>query len=461
VDIWSSMPDGSIYHIGIDDTDSSEGMCTTFLVFNLVQRLLIQKCGMIQLIDYPNLIRLNPNIPWKTRGNAALAIRTETSLAGAKLFDMCKTMVRKFSTSDCANSGLVLYEGEQIPEEVSEFSRRALHSVVSVKQAKQLIKRFGMLSLGLRSSQGLVGAVAAIGNQLREDFTFELIGYRRDTSKPRILDSSRILEMDYATRPSTFNSYDEEYDRILILPHGPDPVLFGIRGETPSAVRRAFEMLRPIDNLRGYMMFRSNQGTGEHLKEELNLANAKAYSSGFVKGFVSNKPRMDVGGHVFFPLKNSDGEILCACYEPTGTFRFNAMALEINDEIIAGGGIRKRTSKHPAVLNLEYFQPLHLAARQRWQNPKCPACAAKMDSLGFDQGFRCSHCGYKSKKVKKVRIEIPRGLKKREIYLPPIKAHRHLTKPRQRFRIVARKEGRKKLSRQSCKLEYEDLAGNN
>ena len=59
-------------HIGIDDTDSTTGGCTTYIAARLVERL----CHLgAQFIDYPNIIRLNPNIPFKTRGNAAVALR--------------------------------------------------------------------------------------------------------------------------------------------------------------------------------------------------------------------------------------------------------------------------------------------------------------------------------------------------------------------------------------------------
>ena len=59
-------------HIGIDDTDSKTGGCTTYIAARLVEKLC--KLGA-QFIDYPDIIRLNPNIPYKTRGNAAVALR--------------------------------------------------------------------------------------------------------------------------------------------------------------------------------------------------------------------------------------------------------------------------------------------------------------------------------------------------------------------------------------------------
>ena len=59
-------------HLGLDDTDSDEGMCTTYLITLILERIMKED---IELLDYPNLIRLNPNIPWKTIWNASLCLR--------------------------------------------------------------------------------------------------------------------------------------------------------------------------------------------------------------------------------------------------------------------------------------------------------------------------------------------------------------------------------------------------
>src|SRR2546425_12013179 len=56
--------------IGVDDTDSLRGMCTTFLATEIVRDLTTD----FDLIGYPRLVRLNPNIPWKTRGNGAICV---------------------------------------------------------------------------------------------------------------------------------------------------------------------------------------------------------------------------------------------------------------------------------------------------------------------------------------------------------------------------------------------------
>src|SRR3989304_8939623 len=57
--------------IGVDDTDSLRGMCTTFLATELVRELTRGS----DLIGFPRLVRLNPNIAWKTRGNGAICVR--------------------------------------------------------------------------------------------------------------------------------------------------------------------------------------------------------------------------------------------------------------------------------------------------------------------------------------------------------------------------------------------------
>ena len=56
-------------HIGIDDTDSLGGGCTTWLITEIISEL-----SELDLVDFPRLVRLNPNVPWKTRGNGALSL---------------------------------------------------------------------------------------------------------------------------------------------------------------------------------------------------------------------------------------------------------------------------------------------------------------------------------------------------------------------------------------------------
>ena len=56
--------------IGIDDTDSPLGMCTTYLGAVLARRLIHERMQVREA----KLVRLNPNVTFKTRGNAAIAL---------------------------------------------------------------------------------------------------------------------------------------------------------------------------------------------------------------------------------------------------------------------------------------------------------------------------------------------------------------------------------------------------
>ena len=409
-------------------------MCTTFLCYNLIKSLLRKRFFRTSLIDYPRLIRLNPNIPWKTRGNAALAIHLKTDLPSEKLYEICKSFVLKFATSPKANSGLVILEGEPVPQEIQNFSRRALSSVLGLREARKLIATFRMKSFSLRTQQGLVGALAGIGNLLAKDHTYELIAYKRNPLLPRDISRSKIITMSKNTFPDTFGSYDFDNNRVMIMPHGPDPVLCGIRGETARDVRRAFNMLRPVNNLKGWMIFRTNQGTGEHLNDAIELSDPKVYHSGKLVASITSKPKSEIGGHVFFKIGAHSSEVLCACYEPTGDFRSYAMRLILGDLIEVGGGVRKPTTSHPRVLNLEYFKPIKLAKKIKTANPRCPLCNRSLISRGKEQGFECPKCNFITRDTRKSEQLEKRNIRPR-IYLPPVKAHRHLTKPIHRFSI--------------------------
>ena len=68
-------------------------MCTTFLAYKVVN--LLQRENT-ELLDFPRLIRFNPNIPWKTRGNGAVAIKIKTKNT-SKIKNQIIHLVSKYS----------------------------------------------------------------------------------------------------------------------------------------------------------------------------------------------------------------------------------------------------------------------------------------------------------------------------------------------------------------------------
>ena len=422
------LQNDTILHIGIDDTDSPKGMCTTFLSYKIVKFLERQE---IEFIDFPSLIRFNPNIPWKTRGNGAvrLTIRTKNP---KKIKNKITQFVASYSdTKNGANPGLVFFQNKQIPASFNKFSKLALCKLISRKHAKQFVSENNIESFYIGNGQGLIGAIGAIGYKFF-DHTFELLCYRKKSQfgKKRKISKSSVKNMQSTTFPETFSSYDKENDRVLITPHGPDPVFYGIRGETIKSVVRASTLVNSDEKLDGYMIFKSNQGTGDHLNNELQVDDLKPFNSGFLIGEVCNKPVIERGGHVFFSIKVKDRKIRCAVYKPTKITNV-AQNLILGDKIHIGGGIRKASKNHGRILNVEFLRILRLAKNHLLANPTCKNCNKKMKSKGYKQGFCCVKCGNRS--TSKSTLEIPRKIQCK-LYLPSISAHRHLTRPYQRIK---------------------------
>ncbi len=423
-------------HIGLDDTDSPAGGCTTYLAARFIRHLK----NKAQFLDYPNLIRLNPNIPWKTRGNGAVCLRFETDRPNED-FQALINILRNTLQGEqgSCHPGVVMLCTDRVPEEVEALSMKALSSVVSVKRALELIREFRMSYYAAGRGMGLVGAVAAIGNTLRDDHTYEIVAYRERAywGKKRLVDPRSVVEMSKKTYPRTYNSFDPETGRVLITPRGPDPVLLGIRGEDPDTLMQTLPLLSIGEPMESYVIFRTNQGTGEHLASVLNLGALKAYSSGFVVGRVSAEPCVARGGHVFFKIKDESGEARCAVYEPTGPLRRVAIEMRRGDLIRVGGGVRSRSRKNPIVINVEYISIINLAEHFHYRNPLCAKCGGRMSSMGLDQGYRCKKCGFRDPHAQKVAVKVSR-LIEQGIYVPPPRAHRHLTKPLQRYGLEKR-----------------------
>lgn len=422
------MNEKTVLNIGFDDTDSPKGMCTTFLAFKIVDFL---KKERVNFLDYPKLVRFNPNIPWKTRGNGAVGLKIETENP-QKIKKKIKDYVKKYSDiKNGANPAVVFFENDTIPNEFKKFSETALCELVNRSYAKKFAKN-NLESFFLGNGQGLVGAIGAIGYQFN-DQTVELLSYRTKNNfgKKRNISKKSVKKMKEKTYPFTFNSFDDEKNKILISPHGPDPVFYGIRGEDSKSLLKAVKFIKTKEKLDGYLIFKSNQGTSAHLKNKIKVSELKPYSSGKIVGFVFDEPKMERGGHLFFTIISNNKKVPCAIYEPTGLASL-MYDLKKDDKIMIGGSVRKASKKHPRIVNVEFVKILKLKKNKKPTNPLCTNCNKKMKSKGKNQGFQCVKCG---KKAKSKQIEeIPRKIKK-QLYLPTPSAHRHLTRPIQRIGI--------------------------
>ncbi|MCX8152869.1 MAG: tRNA(Ile)(2)-agmatinylcytidine synthase [Candidatus Bathyarchaeota archaeon] len=423
-------------HIGIDDTDSTRQGCTTYVAALLVEKL--EKLG-VKFLDYPNLIRLNPNVPWKTRGNGALCLRImhDTKLK-EKIKDVTLSLVEEHSdlSFQGTDPGIVFIAQRQVPNELKTFAKRAITGIVTLNQAVKLVKKFRGEAVGFNTSRGIIGALAAIGETLEADHTYELIAYRiaENRGLKRKVDVASIFEMDRLTRPYTFNNVDLEKGRVIITPRGPDPILFGIRGETAEIVKKAFELVKPLEPVERWLIFRTNQGTDAHLKRVAALNQIQPYSSVIVRGTVSRNPQLVPLRHVIFSIKDETGEVDCAAYEPTGALRKVAMALIVGDNVEVYGAARKPKDGKRLTINLEKINILELAPKTAYQNPVCPNCGKRLKSMGKGKGFRCSKCRLRLKDAEKVLVVEERRLKTC-LYATSTRSQRHLTKPLSRYGI--------------------------
>lgn len=345
--------------VGIDDTDSSTGYCTTYLGYRIAADL----HDDLSVLPYPRLVRLNPNIPFKTRGNAAVCLPIETD-DPSRAFEAISAKVAQLSdVANGANSGLVFLDDQSQAPEFKDIYLAALRGLVSVHRVRRRLDEKGVKTMTLGNGMGLVGAACSLAFDEREDHTYELIGYRRYAAwgSKRSVDASSVRQMDLGTFPRTFNNYDYQKKRVLVTPHGPDPVFAGIRGDSPATVLAAFSMLKFEEELEGYMVYLTNQHTDAHVQTEVDW---KAYSSGWAEGEVGSL-YVGEGSHLYISLNSQDGAHDCAVYEPTGDLRRAAMLLEPGDRVRVSGGVRRPSSAHPIILNAEKLEVLSLAGRNR------------------------------------------------------------------------------------------------
>lgn len=423
-------------HIGIDDTDSTRKGCTTYIAALLIDEL---ERFQVKFIDYPNLIRLNPNVPWKTRGNGALCLRFEYDpRIEAQIKQITRKIVEKNSDLEFENTnpGIVFFIGKKIPKEIKIFSKNAIKSIVDLKRAISLMGKYQVNKIGFKNCRGLIGALGAIGERLECDHTYELISYREtiNQGKLRNVDTKTVFLMDKLTKPFTFNNVDLEKRRVIITPRGSDPILFGIRGESAQVVKKAFNIVKSGEKVERWAIFRTNQGTDSHIKKIENLLLIKPYQSVKIKGTVSSNPKIIPLRHVIFSIRDKSGrEIDCAAYEPTGRLRKIARRLIIGDEIEVFGAIRQRKGML-LTINLEKINILSLSAKVEFKNPICANCHRRLKSLGKNKGYRCYMCREKFPDKEKNEVVIKREIKN-GLHITSARSQRHLTKPFRRYGI--------------------------
>ena len=125
------------------------------------------------------------------------------------------------------------------------FYTRAVTDFCLIDEAIDILKAVGARYRGYKNKRGLIGATAAVASVLG-DRTSEILVYRQPErwGTPRDVDRASLFAAEEATFPHTWDTVDRVNDVVVCVPHTPDPVLFGIRGESPSWVMAARSMIQ-------------------------------------------------------------------------------------------------------------------------------------------------------------------------------------------------------------------------
>ena len=408
-------------HIGIDDTDSPDGMCTTFLASQIINEF---EANGIELADYPRLIRLNPFARFKTRGNGGVSLKILNDDKAVLARQIVLSKVEALSMFDCDNTnpGVIFYDGE-ITKEMQDYAFRAIYEFITIDEAEEFGKSVGCEIHKFKKGRGIIGSIAAISLPLM-DYTFELLAYRdsKNYGTKRQIDYDSVYQMDRETFPDTFENIDYSEDYIAIEPKTPCPVLYGIRSNTVEALEVAKSIVKVAEPIVDWCIFKTNQHTDMHIQKAESISDMKQFGCYEVVGEVKNKPTIIDGGHMFFFIKDESGEIECGAYEPTKDFRKTVSYLRPGDVIKVFGGIGEQNT-----FNVEKFQVIKLNDIE-YQNPICE-CGKRMTSAGRDKGFKCKRCGNKIKSSEKVPVKVSRKLENSMFYETPVSARRHLSKP--------------------------------
>jgi tRNA(Ile2)-agmatinylcytidine synthase len=419
--------------IGLDDTDSREtGMCTTYAAHRLAERVTATG-GTVERVV---LVRLNPAVEYKTRGNAALAIHCDIDPAAVE--PLLEDILDLAHDEDpLTNPGAVVAPGEpeRVPAAVRDHARAAVCEQLAPESANTVLDGTDWTRQARGNGRGLVGAVAAAGAWAAfDDWTYECLSYRESAQwgTDRVVDTESVFAAAAEGYPAVWDTVDQNSGYPVAVPRTPCPILHGIRGDDPDAVEAVATAIdsEPVAARRTFV---TNQGTDAHLRS----APLDAVDEGGayrVDGRVTSEPETRPGGHVFFTisdgdrngatdgdgaLDSADTTLACAAFEPTKQFRESVRALRDGDRVTVCGEVSDGT------LKLEKFAVRDLVTTERVP-PTCPGCDRSMASAGADQGYRCRDCG--TSHPSKTDQPLDRSLEAGWYEVPPV-ARRHIARP--------------------------------
>ena len=408
-------------------------MCTTYAARELAEAIRSAGGHVERLL----LVRLNPAVEHKTRGNAALAVHTD--LDADRALSLARETLDLARTDDPkTNPGAVVADcgPGDVPDEVAGFTVDAIRSIQDRTTATLLADTAGFARLQRGNGRGVVGALAAVGAWAAlDDWTYEHITYREPDrwGTDRDVDAESVRAAADEHYPAVWDTVDRASGYPVCVPRTPCPILYGVRGDDPDACQAVADAIEGEPVARR-ATFVTNQGTDVHLQDGSvdSVTDASAYR---VTGRVVDAPETREGGHVFVtiageeasagdpaasaPQPDSESRLQCVAFEPTKRFRDRVRALRPGDRVTVCGEVSDGT------LKLEKFAARSLV-RTEPATPVCPTCERTMSSAGRNQGYRCRDCSTSADG--KTDRPIERDLDRGWYEVPPV-ARRHIATP--------------------------------
>jgi len=388
--------------LGLDDTDSLAGGCTTKSMEDLLQNLPDEvRVGTVRLV------RLWPFASGRTRGNAALSVELqcddEESLLShldgwwAEELSKFKGLISPSHHSDRpqvpSDPGMVWFTSQ--PDQIYYWS--AVQHHVEVHDLPPATKSWG--------GAGIIGATAAVAWP-GVDSTWEAIAWRltSDTNAPRRVCPESLAEID--NWPGTFMSRDPRSGTSLIAPRGRSPVLCGVRAMTEGQAKEALSHLLSSPNTEpsiGQRTFKTNQASGDHLQT--------------VTRAVVQEVAVD-GQRKHARIETTHG--IWISYGEGGPVNQLSRWLKKGDIIELKG-----LESEDGTFHMEQLRVVSWNARAQLR-PLCSNCTVRMKSMGQNQGVRCPKC---KQRLDDRWEDVPSEPPFIGWVEPPASARRHLARP--------------------------------
>jgi len=388
--------------LGLDDTDSLAGGCTTKSMEDLLQNLPDDvRVGTVRLV------RLWPFASGRTRGNAALSVELlcddEEALLShldrwwAEELSNLKGLISPSHHSDRpqvpSDPGMVWFDSQ--PDPMHYWS--AVQHHVEAIDLPQATKSWG--------GAGIIGATAAAAWP-GVNSTWESIAWRQtsNTDAPRSVCTKSLAEID--NWPGTFMSRDPRSGTSLIAPRGHSPVLCGVRATTEEQAEQALTHLLSSPNTEpsaGHRTFKTNQASGDHLQPVVRA---------MVEDVVVDAQRKHAKVETTQGIWISFGE--------GGPVNQLARWLKKGDIVELNG-----LESEDGTFHMEQLRVVSWNARTQLR-PLCSNCNVRMKSMGRNQGVRCPTC---KQRLDDSWVDVPSEPPFKDWVEPPASARRHLARP--------------------------------